>query len=173
MSALYTASRTVALCLLVASGSYGQNINLPKSVPQGNVIRIDAAAPAVSARMLDRTIHLFPQSSGDRLGLMPVPATQKPGVYRLDTLDTNGAVLHEADITVEDAHFEEQNVKIKPKLMALRPTPAEAERLRAFRETVSDVRYWHEPLALPVPGCMTSPFGFRRLYNGKPGGNYQ
>jgi murein DD-endopeptidase MepM/ murein hydrolase activator NlpD len=42
----------------------------------------------------------------------------------------------------------------------------------AFRDLVSDIRFWTEPLQAPVPGCRTSPFGVRRLRNGKPTGDY-
>jgi murein DD-endopeptidase MepM/ murein hydrolase activator NlpD len=46
------------------------------------------------------------------------------------------------------------------------------ETVAALRHTVSPVRYWSEPFEAPTPGCITSPFGVRRLHNGKPTGTY-
>jgi hypothetical protein len=54
---------------------------LPRTIQQGNTLRIHGSASAVAARMNDRSIRLFPQGSGS-LGLMPVPADQKPGEYK-------------------------------------------------------------------------------------------
>ena len=133
---------------------------------------MSATAPAVSARVLTRTIRLFPQAGGGVLGLMPLAADQQPGRFRLEILDAKGAVLDSTDITVRDAHFPAQNVKLAPDVEALRPAPGELETVAAFRNNVSDARHWEEPFARPVAGCMSSPFGVNRLYNGKPTGNY-
>ena len=34
------------------------------------------------------------------------------------------------------------------------------------------MRYWEDPFVAPVPGCFTSPFGVKRVRNGKPTGDY-
>jgi murein DD-endopeptidase MepM/ murein hydrolase activator NlpD len=163
--------RFLALAAVCASG---QTFHIePSTAKQGDVIRVSAAAPATSARMLTRTIRLFPQAGGGgNLGLMPVAADQQPGKLRLEILGANGTVLNAADVTVADAHFPEQNVKLEPRIEALRAAPGEIETVTAFRNTVSDVRHWQEPFARPVAGCMSSPFGVKRLHNGKPTGNY-
>jgi murein DD-endopeptidase MepM/ murein hydrolase activator NlpD len=153
--------------------AFGQLYHVePATVRQGGVIRVSAAAPAVSARMLNRTIRLFPQPGGPNLGLMPVAADQQPGPFRLEILGPNSAILSSAEITVRDAHFPEQNVRLAPNVEALRPAPGELEAVAAFRENVSDVRFWQEPFERPVNGCMSSPFGVKRLYNGKATGNF-
>jgi murein DD-endopeptidase MepM/ murein hydrolase activator NlpD len=103
---------------------------------------------------------------------MPVAADQKPGEYHLELLDRNGAVLTAAEVQVLDAHFRKQNVSIQPGIAELQPAPGESETAAEFRKNVSDVRYWSEPLVLPVAGCMTSPFGVRRYLNGKATGDY-
>ena len=46
------------------------------------------------------------------------------------------------------------------------------ETVAALRKAVTDTRYWSEPFERPLPGCMTSPFGVRRLHNGKRTGGY-
>jgi murein DD-endopeptidase MepM/ murein hydrolase activator NlpD len=121
--------------------------------------------------MEDRKIRLFPQTEGGALGLMPILADQKPGSYRVELLDAQNAVLSTADVTVLDAHFRKQNVTIEPEVAELKPSAGESETAMSFRQAVSDVRYWSEPLTLPEPGCMTSPYGVQRYLNGKPTGN--
>ena len=122
--------------------------------------------------MGDRTIRLFPQSDGASFGLMPVPALQKPADYTVDLFDQAGAVVASAPVKVVDAHFPRQNVVIAENLAELKPAPGESEDATAFREAVSDVRYWSEPLGLPVRGCMTSRYGVQRYINGKPTGDF-
>lgn len=121
--------------------------------------------------MDNRTIRLFPQATGEALGLMPIPATEKPGDYTLELLDQHNAPVTTATVSVRDAHFRKQNVVIQPNVAELKPAAGESEDSAKFRDTVSDVRYWSEPLLAPVRGCMTSPYGVQRYLNGKPTGD--
>jgi murein DD-endopeptidase MepM/ murein hydrolase activator NlpD len=121
--------------------------------------------------MGDRTIRLFPQDDGGWLGLMPVPADQKPGEYKVELLDSKNAALATVTVRVVDPRFRKQHVLIEPRIAELRPSPGESETSAAFRKDVSAVRYWSEPLGLPVRGCMTSPYGVQRYLNGKPTGD--
>lgn len=151
--------------------AYAQTLTLPRSIRQGSTLRIHGPAAAVAARMGDRTVRLFAEEGGSA-GLMPVAARQKPGDYPVELLDAGGAVLETATVRVVDAHFPRQNVVIAQRLAELKPSPGESEDASAFRQTVSDARYWAEPLSAPVRGCMTSPFGVQRYLNGKPTGDY-
>lgn len=145
----------------------------PKLVPQGGIVRVHSSPGAATARMGSRTIRLFPQSDGSVLGLMPVPVTEKPGIYRIEIFDQGGSTIHADDVTVQNAHFPRQNIIISKQLSELKPSPGETETVAAFRNSVSDVRYWTEPLfSPPVSGCLTSPFGVTRLHNGKLTGDY-
>src|SRR5439155_3516922 len=94
----------------------------------------------------------------------------KPGHYKLEFLAEGGAALHATEVTVSDAHFPEQDVKLRASVQALQPAPGEMETVAALRNTVSDTRYWSELFTKPVPGCLVSPFGVRRLHNGQPTG---
>ncbi len=152
--------------VVAVSAAFGQTYR------QGDVIRVWAAPAAKEARMSGRTIPLFVQADGRAFGLMPVPVEATPGPYTLEYLGAGGVVLGSKGVTVRDAKFRIQNVVMKKETAELRSTPAEAQVLKAFRETVSDTRRWREPLRLPVPGCMISPFGVRRFINGKPTGGY-
>ncbi len=121
--------------------------------------------------MNGRTVRMFRQADGRTLGLMPIPAIEKPGIYNLEFLDKNGAVIRTDQVVVIDAHYARQNIVLGKETAELTPAPGESETVKAFQQEVSNVRYWSEPLQLPVPGCMTSPFGVQRYQNGKATGN--
>jgi murein DD-endopeptidase MepM/ murein hydrolase activator NlpD len=161
------------LFCLAATAAWAQTFTAtPRVVPQGDTLRINGTGNAFAARLNDRTIRLFPQKEGGWLGLMPVHVTATPGVYTLELLDSQGATLETSSITIQDAHYPTQNIVISKSLSELRATPDEVETTAAFRKEVLDTRYWTEPLLAPIDGCLTSPFGVRRLHNGKPTGDY-
>jgi murein DD-endopeptidase MepM/ murein hydrolase activator NlpD len=157
---------------ILVCATYAQTFALPESIRQGGTLRIRGPAAAVMARMNDHTIRLFPEEGGGSFGLMPVPADRKPGKYEVELLDRNNAAVATASLMVVDAHFPKQNVVIGPSLAELKPSPGESETTAAFRKSISELRYWSEPLAPPVRGCMTSPFGVRRYLNGKATGDF-
>lgn len=157
---------------MIACAASAQTLELPRTIPQGGTLRIHGPAKAVAARMNDRTIRMFPQQDGGSAGLMPLLFDQKPGDYKIELLDQGGAPMESASVNVVDAHFRRQNVVIAESLAELKPSPGETETVASFRNAVSDMRYWSEPLTPPVRGCMTSPFGVQRYLNGKPTGNY-
>ena len=109
------------LCMWAAI-AWAQTLELPATVKQGGVIRVRGPVAAVAARMGDRTIRMFRQTEGGALGLMPVPANQKPGSYRVELLDAKNAVLSNANVMVLDSHFRKQNVTIEPKMAELKPS---------------------------------------------------
>jgi murein DD-endopeptidase MepM/ murein hydrolase activator NlpD len=156
---------------LMAYTALAQTVEPSKTVRQGGTLRLTAPAGAASARLNDRTVRLFLQPDGHSAGLMPIPAAEKPGDYKLELLDAAGAVVEASTVRVLDARFRKQNVTIAPTLAELKPSPGETETVAAFRNTVSETRFWAEPVELPVRGCMTSPFGVQRYLNGKPTGS--
>jgi murein DD-endopeptidase MepM/ murein hydrolase activator NlpD len=164
--------RTLLLAICCGAVFAQSTLSLPKSVREGGTLRVHFPAGAVAARMDERTIRLFPQEDGGSLGLMPIPVGRKPGAYNVELLDANKAVLAAATVIVLDAHFPKQNVAIGQALAELKPSPGESETSEAFRQSISEKRYWAEPLAVPVGGCMTSPFGVKRYLNGKATGGF-
>lgn len=129
-------------------------------------------AGVASAKMGVRTVRMFSQPDGTTLGLMPVPVTQKPGDYPIEFLSTDKKSLFTAKAVVLKTYFPSQNVSLSAAVEALHSTPDDIHLLVAFRDAVSNGRFWQEPLVAPVPGCMTSPFGVKRLHNGKPTGEF-
>jgi len=161
------------MSLLFPLLSFAQQFDAtPRAVGQGEVLHITSPAAAASARLGDRTIRLFPQSDGTRLGLMPVEIEAKPGKMPLEFLDAQGRVVHAGQVTIRRVRYREQNIALGKQQVELKPAPGEMETVRALRQTVTDQRFWREPLTPPLPGCMISPYGVKRLHNGKPTGNY-
>src|SRR4051812_12642508 len=99
---------------LLACMAYAQTLDVPRTVRQGGVLRVHGSGSAVTARMSGRSIRLFREPDGQLLGLMPIPADQKPGAYPLELLDAAGATIASASVQVIDAHFRKQNVTISP-----------------------------------------------------------
>jgi len=104
--------------------------------------------------------------------LLAIPVLEKPGEYTVEVLSASGTPIDSAKVTVRDAHYPTQNVNLTGAVAELKPSAEEIQMAAMFRDLVSDVRFWKEPFAKPVPGCLTSRFGVRRLRNGKPTGDY-
>ena len=160
---------SVWMCLAAFAGTFDAT---PQRIPQGGTLRARSSSEVVSARMNGRTAPMFQQKDGRWLGLMPVPALEKPGEYKIEFLDKSGAVAGALTVTVANAHFARQNIVISKTLSELKATPDEVDTVAAFRKEVLPERYWTDPLAAPVRTCMTSPYGVQRLHNGKPTGDF-
>ncbi len=103
---------------------------------------------------------------------MPVAVADSPGAYPIEFLAADGAPLVSVTLTIRKTIFPTQNVTLAPQIEALHSTPEEMKTLITFRDSVSDVKYWNDPLIAPLPGCVISPFGVARLHNGKPTGEF-
>ena len=143
---------------------------IPASIPLGQTARLRCEVPAATARLNARTVRLFKQESGDWRGLMPVAVADTPGSYPIEFLAADGAMLASVKLTIRKTTFPSQNVTLAPQIEALHSTTEEMQTLTTFRDSVSDVKYWEDPLVPPLPGCVISPFGVKRLHNGKPTG---
>jgi murein DD-endopeptidase MepM/ murein hydrolase activator NlpD len=122
--------------------------------------------------MSDRTVRLFPQKDGSLLGLMPVPATHAAGKFRITFAGPDDTAVQTIVTRVLPTHFASQNVSLASAIEALHSTPEEMAELMAFKQAVTDTRYWEDRFVAPVDGCVTSPYGVKRLRNGKPTGEY-
>ncbi len=160
------------ICVLVPLLCSAQFAAAPHTVGQGEVLHVTGPREAQSARLLGRTIRLFPQTGGESLGLMPVEIEAKPGEMPLEYLDGQGRVVHTELVTIRRVPYREQNVTLGKAQVELKPAPGELETVRALRQTVSIQRFWIEPFGPPLPGCVISPYGVKRLHNGKPTGSY-
>ncbi len=158
---------------MIASSAAAQNCTAkPATISLGQTVRLSCQIPATTAKLKDRTVRLFPQSNGSTQGLMPIAVADIPGAYEIDFLSEDGAKLASAKLLIRATKFPTQNVVLAPQIEALHSTPEDIQTLTEFRNTVSDVKYWEDPLTAPVPGCVLSPFGVKRLHNGKPTGEF-
>jgi murein DD-endopeptidase MepM/ murein hydrolase activator NlpD len=144
----------------------------PAMISLGQTVRLSCAVPAITAKLNDRTVRLFPETNGGSQGLMPIAVADTPGAYAIKFQAEDGTVLASATLTIRPTKFPTQNVVLAPQIEALHSTPEDIQTLTEFRNTVSDTKYWEDPLVAPVPGCVLSPFGVKRLHNGKPTGEF-
>jgi murein DD-endopeptidase MepM/ murein hydrolase activator NlpD len=162
---------TALLCVMMASAARAQKCSVkPAAISLGQTVRVSCQIAASSARLNGRTVRMFPQTNGSWFGLMPVAVADVPGAYSVEFLGEDGAQVASAKLTIRATKFPTQNVVLAPQIEALHSTPEDIQALTAFRNSVSDVKYWDDPLSAPVPGCVLSPFGVKRLHNGKPTG---
>lgn len=103
---------------------------------------------------------------------MPVAVADPGGANRIEFFDANQKAVSSEPVMIRRTRFPSQNVVLAPSIEALHSSSAEMQTLISFRDSVSGVRYWHGPFVAPVPGCVVSPFGVKRLHNGKPTGEF-
>jgi murein DD-endopeptidase MepM/ murein hydrolase activator NlpD len=156
---------------MIASSAAAQSCTVkPASISLGQTVRLSCQIPASTVKLNDRTVRLFPQSNGSSQGLMPIAVADMPGTYEMKFLAADGTSVASVKLIIRPTTFPTQNVVLAPQIEALHSTPEDIQMLTEFRNTVSDVKYWEDPLTAPVPGCVLSPFGVKRLHNGKPTG---
>jgi len=172
---IYRPWRTLALLLaaIFASTASAQECTVkPSSIPLGQTVRLRCEVPAATARVNSRTVRLFKQESGAWQGLMPVAVADRLGTYPIEFFAEDGTALASVNLTIRKTIFPSQNVVLAPQIEALHSTAEEMHTLTTFRDSVSDIKYWEDPLVPPLPGCVISPFGVKRLHNGKPTGEF-
>jgi murein DD-endopeptidase MepM/ murein hydrolase activator NlpD len=144
----------------------------PAQVKLGETLRITCPSEFTSAKLNDRTAKLYPQPSGQSFGLLPISVKDAPGSFQIIVSRTDSGPSQDLPVVIRKTAFPSQNVRLSPEIEGLHSTPEEIALLTSFKETISETRSWADPLAPPVSGCMTSPFGVKRLHNGKPTGEY-
>ena len=144
----------------------------PPQVKLGETLRVTCPAQFTKARLNDHETQLFLQADGKRFGLLPISVLDKPGAVDLTAFRGDDGPPQTLRLQIRKTVFPTQNVKLSADIEALHSTPEEMALLKSFKENISALRSWQDPLAAPVTGCMTSPFGVKRLHNGKPTGEY-
>jgi murein DD-endopeptidase MepM/ murein hydrolase activator NlpD len=167
-------SFVAAFCASVAGAQ--QCTVKPVSIPLGQTVRLRCDAPAATAHLkegsTERNVRLFKQEGGDWQGLMPIAVKDSPGTYAVEFLAADGTTIASVNLIIRKTIFPTQNVSLAPQIEALHSTTDEMQTLTTFRDSVSDIKYWSDPLVAPLPGCVLSPFGVARLHNGKPTGEF-
>ena len=145
---------------------------LPAPVKLGQTLRITCAADFTSVKLNERSAKLYLQRDGKRFGLLPISVKDAPGTFSLLISRNGDGEPQNLPVVIRKTIFPAQNVKLSPEIEGLHSTPEEMALLTSFRDAISETRSWEDPLQPPVSGCMTSPFGVKRLHNGKPTGEY-
>ena len=144
----------------------------PAAVKLGQTLRITCPADFTSVKLNERPAKLYLQPDGKRFGLLPISVKDAPGTFSLLISRNDDGAPQSLPVVIRKTIFPSQNVKLSPEIESLHSTPEEMALLTSFRDAISETRSWDDPLQPPVPGCMTSPFGVKRLHNGKPTGEY-
>ena len=145
---------------------------LPTPVKLGQTLRISCPAEFTSVKLNERSAKLYLQPDGKRSGLLPISVKDAPGTFSLLISRNDDGAPQSLPVVIRKTIFPSQNVKLSPEIESLHSTPEEMALLTSFRDAISETRSWEDPLQPPVSGCMTSPFGVKRLHNGKPTGEY-
>ena len=170
---IFAALPAALVAAIFASAAGAQQCTVkPASIPLGLTVRLRCELPAATARLNTRTVRLFKQETGDWQGLMPVAVADTPGTYPIEFLAADGTTLASVSLTIRKTIFPSQNVVLAPQIEALHSTTEEMQTLTTFRDSISEVKYWEDPLVPPLPGCVISPFGVKRFHNGKPTGEF-
>ena len=172
-TAMHAAAAFLCSSLFCISPSNAQKCTvLPAKVKLGETLRVSCPAGYSSVTLNNRTSKLYAQPNGRSFGLVPVSVKDKQGSFELVVSGADAIPAQSLPIVIRKTIFPSQNVKLAPDIEALHSTPEEIALLTSFRETISESRWWQDPFTPPVPGCMTSPFGVKRLHNGKATGEY-
>jgi murein DD-endopeptidase MepM/ murein hydrolase activator NlpD len=145
---------------------------LPAPVKLGQTLRITCPADFTSVKLNERSAKLYLQRDGKRFGLLPISVKDTPGTFSLLISRNDDGAPQSLPVVIRKTIFPSQNVKLGPEIEGLHSTAEEMALLTSFRDAISETRSWADPLQTPVSGCMTSPFGVKRLHNGKPTGEY-
>ena len=144
----------------------------PAAVKLGQTLRITCPAEFTSVKLNERSAKLYLQPDGKRFGLLAISVKDAPGTFSLLISRNGDGEPQNLPVVIRKTIFPSQNVKLGPEIEGLHSTPEEMALLTSFRDAISETRSWEDPLQPPVSGCMTSPFGVKRLHNGKPTGEY-
>ncbi|MBE0617741.1 MAG: M23 family metallopeptidase, partial [Proteobacteria bacterium] len=151
----------------------------PERPAPGEVFAVRVSGPGLAdLREVSFDGHRFPLWPVDESweGLAAVDRDAAAGVRELLVLGPAGeASLATAEVTVGTRTYAEQRLTVSEGMVTLSPenqarAAREADLIRQALAGRTGSRLWAGPFRTPVEGPVSSPFGLRRLYNGKPKG---
>jgi murein DD-endopeptidase MepM/ murein hydrolase activator NlpD len=165
-----------AMAAVAAPQSFHITLEKP-ALKQGEVTQILASnAPAdlqaLTIHVFGKGIRMYPVSKGVWLGLVPVDPLQAAGSYPLNVQDQNQAIRFQQTLTVTPGNFRTQAITVSKQTAGLEPEAGEMAAIENLKRSETPDRFWEVNLTPPVPDCMNSPFGVKRVVNGKFTGNY-
>jgi murein DD-endopeptidase MepM/ murein hydrolase activator NlpD len=145
---------------------------LPAPVPGGLVrVPLPESVSCESLRLMDHRGILL-KEEGKRFVLFPVPLGTKPGRYRVVQKSAQGP-KRVASVEIAAKSYARQDIVIRNRHQ-VNPDPDDMKRIR--KESVrkrTDKAYRSDAVpdtafVWPVKGRISSPFGLRRFFNGRP-----
>lgn len=140
-------------------------VSLAGTVKQGEVYRLQTGG--AEAGFQGRRFPVF-----DGVALIPIAVDTVPGRYPVEIWKAGGVAAGQELLEVVDGGYPEQNITVSGAMKSLSPMPGEREAIERLKAAVSPQRLYREPFAAPARGCSNSPYGVKRLHNGKPSGRY-
>ena len=154
---------------------------IPEAAAVGDVavmeIAIRQPVRDIQLRFHDTLIPLFehPRKGRDILiGFIAIPYHSNPGTESIGLVWRDGKGNHELKIPLKvlSRRFKSEKLRVTPSRVT--PAPKDVERIKREGKEVRAVyaasrpqRLWAEPFQRPLNGLVTSPYGTRRLLNGK------
>ncbi len=133
--------------------------------------------PYLLVQWMNRSFKIYPKASKtphEWIGFLSVDPLAKSGPYTVIIKDPQGKTLASTSLEVSPTSFKSQAIQVSKSTAGLQAEAGELERVNALKQLHSGHRYWSFPLQFqkPVPQCMNSPFGVKRIVNGQFTGNY-
>jgi exodeoxyribonuclease VII large subunit len=143
------------------------------SVPGGIAI-VNLGEISLPKQVLYKNHRVATRYIGDRLfAIVGIPLSAKPGTHTL-IISNEKKPDQKISFTVKDKKYKTQHITIKNKRMVT-PNKKDLERIgKESRIIRKAFNHWSENASimmrfdLPVKGRLSSPFGLRRFFNGKP-----
>jgi len=139
----------------------------PGQIYPGDVLFI-RSKQAGKASLLGLTFALQP-ANGEYVAFVPVPMGTKPGTYHVTF---SGKTPFQSVLTVKAKSFPEDRITVSKEMASMQQNTtriqAEQKIINQARSSSAPTAYFTGPFIMPVAGKLTTPYGYRRVVNGKP-----
>lgn len=123
-----------------------------------------------SVKLNQKTYPTFLIAPNQFRAFVPTTPLERPGKRQIRVSgagqEKNLAVL------VRDRSFPVQRITLPPGKAGLQATQYELNRVAAFKQLVTQKKFWNGPFLKPNKGSITTIYGVRRYYNGKFANDY-
>lgn len=165
---------SIFLLLLVCAQATAANLPTPSLVPGGvAVIALDIDPAITPQAHYNNRRAMVLKVNGKWHAIVGIPLSAPSGQHHIK-ISNPGRKIFKVYFTVNKKDYRTQRLTIKNK-RKVEPTKKDLERIWAEKKRiVAALKFWREQssveltLAPPVDGTMSSSFGLRRIFNGKP-----
>ena len=188
MRVRWIGARLSTLCLIIAAVILGVAPSAQPAPPrldlqisrstlrQGQTIRVAVRAAASPASLkvvfAGRTWPVYPAGPSAWQTFLGTDPTTKPGRYTLtiEAVASPGTIARiRRDVTVLQVAFPKRRLTFDPetsKLLTPEAVARERQRVREALREAHPAQLWEDPLALPLEGPISSPYGVLSVYMG-------